>query len=46
MGVLNELTNHKVEDILLGCMDRLAGFSEAVRAVYELLRFDDVGDIF
>jgi transposase-like protein len=34
MGVLNELKNRGVEDILIACMDGLTGFPEAVRAVY------------
>jgi transposase-like protein len=34
MGVLNELKNRGVEDILIACMDGLSGFPEAVRAVY------------
>jgi transposase-like protein len=34
MGVLNELKNRGVDDILIACMDGLSGFPEAVRAVY------------
>jgi transposase-like protein len=34
MGVLNELKNRGVQDILIACMDGLTGFPEAVRAVY------------
>ena len=34
MGVLNELKNRGVQDILIACMDGLSGFPEAVRAVY------------
>ncbi len=34
MGVLNELKNRGVADILIACMDGLSGFPEAVRAVY------------
>jgi transposase-like protein len=34
MGVLNELRNRGVEDILIACMDGLSGFPEALRAVY------------
>ena len=34
MGVLNELKNRGVGDILIACMDGLTGFPEAVRAVY------------
>jgi transposase-like protein len=34
MGVLNELRNRGVDDILIACMDGLTGFPEAVRAVY------------
>jgi transposase-like protein len=34
MGVLNELKNRGVNDILIACMDGLTGFPEAVRAVY------------
>jgi transposase-like protein len=33
-GVLNELKNRGVEDILIACMDGLTGFPDAVRAVY------------
>jgi transposase-like protein len=38
MGVLNQLKNRGVEDILIACMDGLSGFPEAVRAVYPLTR--------
>jgi transposase-like protein len=34
MGVLNEIKNRGVADILIACMDGLSGFPEAVRAVY------------
>ena len=34
MGVLAELKNRGVADILIACMDGLSGFPEAVRAVY------------
>jgi transposase-like protein len=34
MGVLNELRNRGVEDMLIACMDGLTGFPEAVRAVF------------
>jgi putative transposase len=34
MGVLNELKNRGVGDMLIACMDGLTGFPEAVRAVY------------
>jgi transposase-like protein len=34
MGVLNELKNRGVQDILIACMDGLTGFPEAVRAVF------------
>jgi transposase-like protein len=34
MGVLTELKNRGVHDILIACMDGLTGFPEAVRAVY------------
>jgi transposase-like protein len=34
MGVLNELKNRGVQDILIACMDGLTGFPDAVRAVY------------
>jgi transposase-like protein len=33
-GVLTELKNRGVPDILIACMDGLTGFPEAVRAVY------------
>jgi transposase-like protein len=32
MGVLTELKNRGVQDILIACMDGLSGFPEAVRA--------------
>jgi transposase-like protein len=34
MGVLTELENRGLEDILIACADGLTGFPEAVRAVY------------
>ena len=34
MGVLSELKNRGVQDILIACTDGLTGFPEAVRAVY------------
>jgi len=34
MGVLSELKNRGVQDILIACMDGLSGFPEAVRSVY------------
>jgi putative transposase len=34
MGVLNELRNRGVDDILIACMDGLTGFPDAVKAVY------------
>jgi transposase-like protein len=34
MGVLNELRNRGVNDILIACMDGLTGFPDAVKAVY------------
>ena len=38
MGVLTELKNRGVEDILIACMDGLSGFPDAVRAVYPRTR--------
>jgi transposase-like protein len=38
MGVLNELRNRGVQDILIACMDGLSGFPDAVRAVYPQTR--------
>ncbi|GHV22699.1 hypothetical protein FACS189494_09870 [Spirochaetia bacterium] len=38
MGVLNELKNRGVEDILIACMDGLTGFPDAVRAVFPQTR--------
>ncbi|AEF80082.1 IS256 family transposase [Leadbettera azotonutricia] len=38
MGVLNEIKNRGVEDILIACMDGLTGFPEAVRAVFPKTR--------
>jgi transposase-like protein len=37
-GVLNELKNRGVADILIACMDGLTGFPEAVRAVFPQTR--------
>jgi len=34
MGVLAEMKNRGVQDILIACMDGLSGFPDAVRAVY------------
>jgi transposase-like protein len=34
MGVLTEMKNRGVQDILIACMDGLTGFPDAVRAVY------------
>lgn len=34
LGVLNEIKNRGVDDILFCCTDGLKGFSEAIRAVY------------
>jgi len=34
MGVLSELKNRGVQDILIACMDGLTGFPEAVRSIY------------
>jgi transposase-like protein len=34
LGVLTELKNRGVQDILIACMDGLSGFPEAVRSVY------------
>ena len=34
MGILNELKNRGVEDILIACIDGLKGFREAVKAIY------------
>jgi len=38
MGVLTELKNRGVHDILTACMDGLSGFPDAVRAVYPQAR--------
>jgi len=38
MGVLTELKNRGVHDILIACMDGLSGFPDAVRAVYPQTR--------
>jgi transposase-like protein len=38
MGVLTELKNRGLQDILIACMDGLSGFPEAVRAVYPQAR--------
>jgi len=34
LGVLNEIRNRGVEDILICCIDGLSGFSEAIKTVY------------
>jgi len=34
LGVCNDLKNRGVEDILIACKDNLAGFSEAINAVF------------
>ena len=34
MGVLTELKNRGVQDILIACMDGLTGFPDALRAIY------------
>ena len=34
LGILNELKNRGVEDILIACVDGLKGFNEAIVAVY------------
>lgn len=34
MGIMNELKNRGVEDILIACIDGLKGFREAVKAIY------------
>jgi transposase-like protein len=38
MGVLTELKNRGVEDILIACMDGLTGFPDALRAIYPQTR--------
>ena len=38
MGVLTELKNRGVEDILIACMDGLTGFPDALRAIYPKAR--------
>lgn len=34
LGMLNDLKNHGVKDVLFFCVDGLAGFKEAIQAVY------------
>lgn len=34
MGILNELKNRGVEEILIACIDGLRGFAEAIKAIY------------
>ena len=34
MGILNELKNRGVEDILIACIDGLKGFGDAIKAIY------------
>jgi len=38
MGILSELKNRGVEDILIACMDGLTGFPDALRAIYPKTR--------
>jgi transposase-like protein len=38
MGVLTQLKNRGVEDILIACMDGLTGFPDALRAIYPATR--------
>ena len=38
MGVLTQLKNRGVEDILIACMDGLTGFPDALRAIYPQTR--------
>lgn len=38
MGILNEIKNRGVEDVLIACMDGLSGFPDAVRAVFPKTR--------
>jgi transposase-like protein len=38
MGVLTQLKNRGVEDILIACMDGLTGFPEALRSIYSQTR--------
>ena len=38
MGVLSQMKNRGLEDILIACMDGLTGFPEALRAVYPQTR--------
>ena len=38
MGVLTELKNRGVQDILIACMDGLTGFPDALRAIYPQTR--------
>lgn len=34
LGVLNEIKNRGVDDILIACVDGLSGFSKAISAAY------------
>jgi len=34
MGILNEIRNRGVNDILIACVDGLIGFSEAIKAIF------------
>jgi transposase-like protein len=36
MGVLTQIKNRGVEDILIACMDGLTGFPDALRAIYPI----------
>lgn len=41
LGVLNEIKNRGVEDILICCIDGLTGFREAIQAVYPQTEIQD-----
>ncbi len=34
LGVINDLKQRGVEDILIACIDNLKGFDEAIRTIY------------
>jgi transposase-like protein len=42
MGVLTEIKNRGLQDILIACMDGLTGFPEAVRSVYPNTRVQHI----
>jgi len=42
MGILNELKNRGVKDILIAAIDGLTGFPDAINTVFQRLKFSFV----